>query len=764
MNMNMHVIDWALLALPLVLVLISGIYTSRYIKGVSHFLSAGRLADRYLLAVSQGEMQAGAITFAAAFEVMSRSGVALTWWGAIGTPVWLILSISGFVLYRFRETRAMTLAQFFEVRYSKGFRIFSGSFSFLAGLMNFGIIPVIGARFFVWFLGMPLTVGFFGHSIPTEVALMGVFLTVSVTITMLGGMITMMVTDCVEGVVSQIFYLLLIFGLLAMFDWNEVGDVLTKETVVVKQTIEQTVSVNGAEERRVIEKEFNPPGRVVDKNQLADDEQVAAAAGLPLAYQPVDSLYASKDGKVVKVEKELVPREKGKSLLNPFDSSGVKDFNIWYVLMGLFLGIYGTMGWQFSGGFRGASLNAHEGRMGGVLGAWRGYGKSAAVGILVLCTLAYLQHPDFASQSATANEQISSIANPTIQKQMYIPIGLAHVLPAGLKGALCVILLMGLFSGDSTHLHSWAGIFVQDLLVPLRKKPFTAKQHILILRLAVLGVALFAFFFGWLFQPGDYIVMWWAITTSLFVAGAGAAILGGLYWKKATNAGAWTGMVTGSSLSLAAIVWRQLTPDARRAVLEWATNVLHLPLSVEWITRQANEAPNFLQMSFAIALLTVTLFIIVSLLTCRENYNMDRMLHRGQYAKPEPTVPGQEKKVTRKPSIWGRMIGLDDDFTYGDKWIAVSLFALNMVWFFIFIIGTLWNLVKPWPDAWWSAYYHFCVFVYPVFFAVITAVWFTWGGVRGMTRLFTLLRAQKVNERDDGTVVGHRNLDDIEEK
>ncbi|MDR1190355.1 MAG: hypothetical protein LBK60_01650, partial [Verrucomicrobiales bacterium] len=67
--MNMHVIDWALLALPLVLVLISGIYTSRYIKGVSHFLSAGRLADRYLLAVSQGEMQAGAITFAAAFEV-----------------------------------------------------------------------------------------------------------------------------------------------------------------------------------------------------------------------------------------------------------------------------------------------------------------------------------------------------------------------------------------------------------------------------------------------------------------------------------------------------------------------------------------------------------------------------------------------------------------------------------------------------------------------------------------------------------------------
>jgi Na+/proline symporter len=758
----MHTIDWALLAVPLVLVLVSGFYTSRYIKGVAHFLSAGRLADRYLLAVSQGEMQAGAITFAAAFEVMSRSGVALTWWGMIGTPFWLIIGISGFVLYRFRETRAMTLAQFFEVRYSKSFRIFSGCFSFLAGLMNFGIIPVIGARFFVWFLGMPLTAGFFGHSIPTEVALMAVFLIVSVTITMLGGMVTMMVTDCVEGIISQIFYLLLIFGLLAMFDWSEVSDVLTKETVVVRQTIEQTVNVAGTE-KRVIEKEFNPPGKVVNKSQFELDAGQARELNQPMPYQPVKSLYTSEDGKVLKVEKALVPRAKGQSLLNPFDSTGVKDFNIWYILMGLFLGVYGTMGWQFSGGFRGASINAHEGRMGGVLGAWRSYGKGAAVGVLVLCTLAWLQHSDFTAQAAAANEQISSIANPTIQKQMYIPIGLAHVLPTGLKGALCVILLMGLFSGDSTHLHSWASIFVQDLLVPLRKKPFTAKQHILILRLAVLGVALFAFFFGWLFQPGDYIVMWWAITTSLFVAGAGAAIIGGLYWKKATNTGAWVGMITGSSLSLAAIVWRQLSPDARRAALEWTCRWLPSPSST-WLQRvvDPDNAPNFMQMSFVIALLTVVLFITVSLLTCRENFNMDRMLHRGRYAKPEPEVPGEKKKAARPPGIWGRMIGLDDNFSSGDKWIAVGLFALNMVWFVIFAIGTLWNLVKPWPIAWWSAYYHFCVFVYPVFFAVITAIWFTWGGIRGMKRLFTLLKAQKVNELDDGTVVGHQNLDDVE--
>ena len=36
------------------------------------------------------------------------------------------------------ETRALTLAQFFEIRYSKSFRVFAGMMGFGAGLVNFG--------------------------------------------------------------------------------------------------------------------------------------------------------------------------------------------------------------------------------------------------------------------------------------------------------------------------------------------------------------------------------------------------------------------------------------------------------------------------------------------------------------------------------------------------------------------------------------------------------------------------------------------------
>jgi len=71
-----------------------------------------------------------------------------------------------------------------------------------------------------------------------------------------------MVTNCIEGMLSQVLFLVIIVALLMMFSWSEITQVL----------------------------EARPPGQ---------------------------------------------------SLLNPFDSMGLKDFNIWYVLIGIWGGITG---------------------------------------------------------------------------------------------------------------------------------------------------------------------------------------------------------------------------------------------------------------------------------------------------------------------------------------------------------------------------------------------------------------------------------------
>jgi solute:Na+ symporter, SSS family len=49
----------------------------------------------------------------------------------------------------------MTMAQYFEMRYSLRLRVFMGMLAFIAGVINYGIFPIVSARFFIYFLGLP---------------------------------------------------------------------------------------------------------------------------------------------------------------------------------------------------------------------------------------------------------------------------------------------------------------------------------------------------------------------------------------------------------------------------------------------------------------------------------------------------------------------------------------------------------------------------------------------------------------------------------
>src|SRR5206468_6525416 len=61
----------------------------------------------------------------------------------------------------------------------------------------------------------------------------------------------------------------------------------------------------------------------------------------------------------------------GASLLNPFHTSQVRDFNFWYFLIGMVGVVYSTMSWQGTQGYNASARSAHEARMANVLYAWR---------------------------------------------------------------------------------------------------------------------------------------------------------------------------------------------------------------------------------------------------------------------------------------------------------------------------------------------------------------------------------------------------------
>jgi SSS family solute:Na+ symporter len=53
--------------------------------------------------------------------------------------------------------------------------------------------------------------------------------------------------------------------------------------------------------------------------------------------------------------------------------------------------------------------------------------------------------------------------------------------------------------------------------------------------------------------------------------------------------------------------------------------------------------------------------------------------------------------------------------------------------------------------------------VVPLIVGVLTTMWFMWGDIRDLRRMFAALRTIRRDTRDDGFVVGERNLDEADE-
>jgi len=310
------------------------------------------------------------------------------------------------------------------------------------------------------------------------------------------------------------------------------------------------------------------------------------------------------------------------------------------------------------------------------------------------------------------------------------------MLPVGLKGMLLSICLMGIIAGDGIHLHSWSSIFIQDVVVPMRKKPFSLKEHLLLLRLSIVGVAVFVFIFGAIFPQTEYVTIWFQITMAVFTGGAGAAIIGGLYWKRGTTAGAWVGFLTGSGLSVGGIITRIYFQKV---------------LGYEFIL-------NGMQIGFIACLAAVTSYIIVSLLTCKNPHNMDKLLHKGAYAvEPEGDV---DDLIPAKINLFNRILGIDEQFSRSDRWITLGIFWWAITWFIVFIVGSIAYLVHPWSSAVWADFWFVQAICMPLAIGVATTVWFTIGCFHDLRIFFRRLHEEKIDLHDDGVV---ENSDDAHE-
>lgn len=221
----MHPIDWIIVASLIVALGVIAFLANRFMRGVADFLAANRLAGRYLLTLADGMAGLGAIGIIATFQQFYQAGLGSAWWGGIMAPILLLLPLTGFIIYRFRQSRVMTIAEFYEKRYSRRFRIFTGILAFVAGVINYGVFPQVTARFLIYFCEIPqysFEVGGFTVDVTLGV-LMALLLAAALTLTLRGGQIAIMITDFLQAQYVNVIFLVL---LVVLFMQISLGDLV----------------------------------------------------------------------------------------------------------------------------------------------------------------------------------------------------------------------------------------------------------------------------------------------------------------------------------------------------------------------------------------------------------------------------------------------------------------------------------------------------------------------------------------------------------
>ena len=671
----MTLIDWLIPAALLVTLVAFALRTNRHAKSVAGFLAGNRCAGRYLVCVAYNMAQVGIISLVWFFQQYYDAGFTSVWWGFVENPLMIVIALTGWVAYRYRETRALTLAQFLEKRYSRGFRVFCGFVAFVSGVLNYAIFPAVSARFLIWICGLPEQFMLFGSEVPTFPAVMAVLLATAIFFVFIGGQISVMVTDFLQGIFCNITFLVVILYLLTHFGWERIGDTLLAQ----------------------------PAGR---------------------------------------------------SMLDPLGIGEESQFNLWYWLISAFILFYTMRAWQGDQGYNAAAITPHEAKMATVLAGWRWRVLMLVALVIPITMKVFLSHPDFAVEAAPVLGEMALLETDALRAEARVPLALGLVLPVGLLGMFVAAMLGAYLSTDDTYLHSWATIFVQDVLLPVRSlftdATLSPRAHIRLVKGMVLAIAVFAFLWGVYYKPNQYVAMWSTLTGSVFVAGAGSAIIGGLYWSRGTARAAWASMLVGIGISVFGIIAKDgymvfETVFGADGVPAWIVEVHRNT----WISGQVLT---FIAMTSAIVA-----YVGVSLLFPEPRFDLDRLLHRGAYRAllPESERDHRVDHDTQLPR-WMRAIGFSREFSRSDTWITSITVLWPLLFTFVFIGGTAWAVwgraagapiaEKSWLSFWeawtWLVFATGCVIV----------LWFTVGGFRDLRRMYAHLGKYSADVRDDGTV------------
>lgn len=208
-------VDGSIVGLYLLGAVLAGLAVRRYVSKVEHFLVAGREMNVYLGIASLAATEFGIITCMYTAQNGYKYGFAGATPGLIQAIAMFVIGATGFCIRPLRDAGVVTIPELFEQRFGPRIRWLAGVVIALGGLLNMGVFLRVGGEFLVLIVGLDPS-----QSENTIKITMTVLLLLVAVYTIVGGMLSVLVTDFLQFVVMSAGMLAVTFLILWNVGWS----------------------------------------------------------------------------------------------------------------------------------------------------------------------------------------------------------------------------------------------------------------------------------------------------------------------------------------------------------------------------------------------------------------------------------------------------------------------------------------------------------------------------------------------------------------
>ena len=205
-------LDGSIVGLYLLVTMVAGLMVRKYVGKVEHFLVAGREMDVYLGIASLAATEFGIVTCMYTAQNGYEKGFAGATPGILMALAMAGVGLTGFVIKPLRDSGVMTIPELLDKRFGPRVRWAAGVVIVLGGLLNMGVFLRTGGQFLVLVAGLDVRY--------LEIMMTALLVGVAVY-TILGGMLSVLVTDFLQFVVMSLGLILVTILILVNVGWEK---------------------------------------------------------------------------------------------------------------------------------------------------------------------------------------------------------------------------------------------------------------------------------------------------------------------------------------------------------------------------------------------------------------------------------------------------------------------------------------------------------------------------------------------------------------